>query len=321
MWWCQPLEKPHKSHFFIRRNRANLRTDAGICGKRLAMPWIETDEHNRALLSALTELVAERGALDRLAGAINADERALTTERARKGIKHKDRLSLVASSTLARWQEEGLARITDAQPHKKRIVYEFLERSPEFRTQLYRPEGTLPSGFLTFSVEHAERLSQFFKRDLRNLDGVFQLYRHPISGDRKRVLVSRLLITTVDGFTRFREEQDFTDSGFLAKGFDQSSAGAVLFAGDSLLLLGFGMDADAIKLFVCESWRGSLDSRSPIIQISGKVMIASGRKEVPVVRFVAIRSEKSADETEVGSFAISDPRVGERVLSYLDLSS
>lgn len=55
------------------------------------MPWQETDEHNRKLFDALSELAREKGALERLAGAINADERAQASDRARQGSKHKPR--------------------------------------------------------------------------------------------------------------------------------------------------------------------------------------------------------------------------------------
>ena len=64
------------------------------------MPWQETDEHNQRLFDALTALSREKGALERLAGAINADDRAQASDRARQGSKHKPRKTLVTKSDL-----------------------------------------------------------------------------------------------------------------------------------------------------------------------------------------------------------------------------
>ena len=55
------------------------------------MPWQEDDDHNQSLLKALKALTSEKGAIERLAGAINGDERSRTLDRARQGGKHKPR--------------------------------------------------------------------------------------------------------------------------------------------------------------------------------------------------------------------------------------
>lgn len=120
------------------------------------MPWQETEEHNRRLHEALSELAAEKGALVRLAGALNADPRAASTDTTRRGGQHQDRKDLIAASTLARWQQEGLARLTNAQSHKKRIVFEFLERSESFRTSIYNPAPRPAGGFRRLHRRAAE---------------------------------------------------------------------------------------------------------------------------------------------------------------------
>src|SRR5690606_3677513 len=111
------------------------------------MPWQETEEHNRRLHEALSELAAEKGALVRLAGALNADIPAASMDAARRGDQHQDRRDLIAASTLTRWQQEVIERLTNAQSHRKRIVFEFLERSESFRTSIYNPAPGLPEGF------------------------------------------------------------------------------------------------------------------------------------------------------------------------------
>lgn len=141
------------------------------------MPWQEDDDHNQSLLKVLQALASEKGAIERLAGAIDNDDRSRALDRARRGDKHKPGNKLLQATTLSRWIKGGPPRLANAQPHKKRLVYEFLERSPEFATDIYRPEGRLPRGFLTFAAEHSERLAKPFEKDLSNLDGAFELYR------------------------------------------------------------------------------------------------------------------------------------------------
>jgi hypothetical protein len=165
------------------------------------MPWQEDDDHNQSLLKVLQALASEKGAIERLAGAIDNDDRSRALDRARRGDKHKPGNKLLQATTLSRWIKGGPPRLANAQPHKKRLVYEFLERSPEFATDIYRPEGRLPRGFLTFAAEHSERLAKPFEKDLSKLDGAFELYRPAWTTPhrRDRVLVSKLLFTTENG--------------------------------------------------------------------------------------------------------------------------
>ncbi|MFY0311163.1 hypothetical protein ACFMBG_14835 [Leisingera sp. D0M16] len=258
------------------------------------MPWTETDEHNKALYLALTQLAAEKGALERLAGAITDDERAQATARARKGIKHKDKKTLVAGSTLVRWQEEGLAYVSNAQSHKKRIVFEFLERSPEFKTELFRPEGQLPQGLLSYAAANGRRLAQPFDKELSKLDGVFELYRPAWTTPERsdRVLVSRLKFSTEGGFTRFREEQDYIDPDYQDAQIHEIDEGGVMFTAANIIMFGLGANAERVKFFVADNWQDALNGPLPVIRLSGMMMGISGRRHHPSFPFVALRSSK-----------------------------
>lgn len=304
----------------ISKFRANLTPDAEICRAR-AMPWEETDEHNGRLLEALSRLAREKGALERLAGAINADERAHAIERARRGRKHKERRTIVAESTLVRWQEKGLPRVTNAQPHKKRIVYEFLERSPAFPTDLYRPGGHFPPGLLSYAAEHGARLAQPFAKDLRKLDGAFELYRPAwTTPDRRdRVLVSRLLFTTRDGFTRFREEQDYIDEEFHGARIHEIDEGAVLFTAANIVLFALGVSAERVKLFAVNSWFDQLGGPLPVTRLGGSMMGVSGRRDHPGFQFVAVRSKRPFADIETGIISATDPRLDEQTRRLLAL--
>lgn len=285
------------------------------------MPWLETDAHNAQLFSALTELAAERGALERLAGAINDDELAQAVDDGRRGRKHKPRQTIVAESTLVRWQAEGLERVTNAQPHKKRIVYEFLERSQEFRTALYRPDGNLPPGFLAYVAANGPRLSQPFQKDLRKLDGAFSLYRPAWTTPerRDRILVSRLAFRTEGGFTRFREEQDYVDEAFHGARISETDEGAVLFTAANIIIFSLGVNAERVKFFAVNTWFDQLQGPLPVVRLSGTMMGISGRRDNHSFPFVAIRSKQAFSEIETGIIPATDPRVDTETRRVLGL--
>lgn len=285
------------------------------------MPWLETYEHNVQLHAALTELAVERGALERLAGAINTDEISLTIDDARRGRKHKQRQTIIAESTLVRWQAEGLARVMNAQPHKKRIVYEFLERAVEFRTTLYCPETNLPAGFMAYAAAHGQRLAQPFQKDLRNLDGAFTLYRPAWTTPERcdRVLVSRLEFVTKGGFTRFREEQDFYDDILHGAHVHEIDDGAVTFVAGNIVLLGIAVDGDRAKLFVANNWFHELDGAKPVAYLKGSMVCIAGRHEHPQFPFVAVRSRKPFSDIETGILESTDPRLDPQTRRVLGL--
>lgn len=284
------------------------------------MPWFESEEHNRRLWEALGKLAGERGALERLTGAINNDRQAQATDRARSGGKHQANKALLAPSTLDRWQKEGLDRVRNAQSHKKRLVYEFLERSPDFPTDLHRPEGRLPPGLLAYAAENAARLARPLVKDLSNLDGTFELFRQAWtdSGDSDRVTVSRLLFTTNRGFTGFREELEYTDTSRHGTVVPMIDEGGVLFTADSIVLLGFGVSAERVKLFVAENWYNSIDSHMPVTFLSGTMICISNRMRQRAYRFIATRTRKSFSEIETGTIDASNPRLSPQVLEALE---
>lgn len=285
------------------------------------MPWTETEEQNRRLLEALQQLAKEEGALGRLAGAISADERAHKTDDARSGDEHKDFLGLIDATTLDRWQKGGLARIKKARPHKKRLVFEFLERSPDFLTPIYRPLSQLPFGLLDYAGEHGGRITQPFTKDLSKLDGAFELYRPAWTtpSRRDRILISRLQFKTEGGFTRFREEQDYIDAGFHDAQINEIDEGAVMFTAACIVMFGLGVNAERVKFFVADSWHDALNGPLPVTRLSGTMMGVSGRKQHPGFPFVAIRTKKPFAEIETGIIAPDDSRLDREIAGALGL--
>lgn len=287
------------------------------------MPWQEDDDHNQRLLKALQALASEKGAIERLAGAINGDERSRALDRARQGDKHKPGLTLLQATTLSRWIKGGLPRLANAQPHKKRLVYEFLERSPEFATDIYRPEGRLPRGFLAFAAGNSERLAKPFEKDLSKLDGAFALYRPAWTTPhrRDRVLVSKLLFITENGFTRFREEQDYIDPEFQNARVRETDEGAVFFTAANIILMGFGVNAERVKLYAVNSWFDSLSGELPVTRLSGSMMGVSGRRDQKGYPFVAVRSSKAFEDITTETVSASDPRFDDETRAALRLET
>lgn len=238
------------------------------------------------------------------------------------GTAHSRNATLITSSTLVRWQQEGLERVRNAQSHKKRLVFEFLERAPDFQTNLYRPGGQLPSGLLAYAAENAVRLAQPLAKDLSKLDGAFEVFRPAWTtpARRDRVLVSRLLFRTSGGFTRFREEQDYIDDAYHDAHILEADEGAVMFTAANLVLFGFGVNAERVKLYVADTWQDALNGPLPIIRLSGTMMGISGRRENPSFPFVAFRSKKPFAEIETAVLPASDPRFDEEVLSALSIA-
>lgn len=275
------------------------------------MPWIEDPEHNEGLYSALRQLAAEKGALERLAGAINADARAKETEVSMRGDQHKRKNSLIVSETLFRWYHEGIARLVAAQSHKKRLVYEFLERSFQFKTDLYRPDSNFPPGLLTFIADHSERLAQPFEKDLRKLDGAYELFRPAWTTPRckNRVLISKLRINTTFGLTQFREEQDYIDPEYHDAKIRETDEGIVFFTAANIIMLGFGVDAERVKVFVADTWREALNGSLPIVRFSGVMMGVAGRKHDPSFPFVAVRTKVPFHNIKTGIVHCDHERV------------
>src|SRR3546814_20097628 len=70
-----------------------------------------------------------------------------------------------------------LARLTNAQSHMKRIVFEFLERSESFRTSIYNPAPGLPEGFAAFIAAQQKTLPTSRSSRPTNLERTHRPYR------------------------------------------------------------------------------------------------------------------------------------------------
>lgn len=267
------------------------------------MPWQETDEHNKGLFNALSALAREKGALERLAGALNTDARAQASDRARQGSKHKPRKTLIAESTLVRWQEEGLARVTNAQPHKKRIVYEFLERSADFRTDLFRPLSGLPAGLAEFAAQHRDQIGKAFSSDLAELDGIYRVFtpaRHMSGLRHARIEIYRLKIETSQGVSRFEEYKRYQDPDHPNFAIDDTLNGIVLSLTGSIILLGVNQDGYGSRLYSAWFTHPQLGKGAPVRRLVGVALDLSRTEPHLGSKFVASRSSEPWEQIEMG---------------------
>lgn len=202
------------------------------------MPWIEDDRCNALLFSELKKLAEERGALERLVGAINTDEASLALDKARSGEKHQPVKALLVTTTLSRWLDGGLEKLKAAQPHKKRLVFEFLERSEAFRTAIYRKPDVLPEGLAAFFKKRRRLHGDLQFSGLDDLDGTYDSFQRSEEGEGK-LDVSTLTIETISGVTCFSIQPhvddstaDFEPSRAPIKGimFNTSAAGMTMIA-------------------------------------------------------------------------------------------
>lgn len=287
------------------------------------MPWQETDENNQRLFDALSELAREKGALERLAGAINADDRANASDRARQGSKHKLRKTLIAESTLARWQEEGLARVSNAQSHKKRIVFEFLERSGDFRTELFRPLSGLPAGLAEFAAEYRDQISEAFSPDLATLDGIYRVFRPArlVSGLRyARVKISRLQIQTSGGVTRYSELQRFKDPDSPNFPMNRADDGLVLSMAGNILFLGKSRDGFYSGIHTASFSHPRLGTGAPVRRFVGVTLDSEAGDSHIGEKFLASRASEPWDEIEMGVFRPPHDRLTHDILDALDFA-
>jgi len=204
------------------------------------MPWIEDDRCNALLFSELKKLSIEHGALERLVGAINTDEASLALDKARSGDKHQPGKVLLVTTTLSRWLDGGLEKLKAAQPHKKRLVFEFLERSEAFRTAIYREPDVLPEGLAAFFRQRRRLHGDLQFSGLNDLDGTYDLFQRS-EEDEEKLAVSTLTIETISGATCFAIQPHFADN---AADFEPSKAPikgimfSTTFAGMTMIALG-----------------------------------------------------------------------------------
>lgn len=177
--------------------------------------------------------------------------------------------------------------------------------------------------FLRLALRPAgrKRLAQPFVKDLSKLDGAFELFRPAWTtpARRDRILVSRLLFTTGGGFTHFREEQDYTDPGYHNAVVKETEEGAVFFTAANIVLFGFGLNAERVKLFIVHSWHDALNGPLPVTHLSGIMIGVSGRRQEQGYPFVAIRSQKPLAKIETGIIEPPDPRLDPEMLKTLGI--
>lgn len=259
------------------------------------MPWIENDESNAVLYEELHKLSHERGALERLVGAINEDETAKALDEARRGEKHQSRKALLVTTTLTRWLDGGLEKLKTAQPHKKRLVFEFLERSEAFPTAIYAPPNIVPDEIAAFFQQRKKRHAELRLNGLSYLDGRYDLFER--TEDKVVLSVSTLTIQTIAGVTCFAEQPHVADrsappdtsrapmkgvafsnmagtSMIGIRAFDlsifsvadssskQSAAGEVRYIRGSVQMIG-NTDQLAPRKFIAESQNFTLPGRNP----------------------------------------------------------
>lgn len=284
------------------------------------MPWEGTRPQHQALWEALDKL-CEKDAirLGRVARAINADPQAKATARA---WGQEDNRSLIDASTLKRWHAGQTERLIRAQPLKKTVVYEYLERSPDFKTGLYRPDGELAPGLLSYLGEHGVHIAAMLQKNLSDLDGTYRMFRPAwtIPGLAKhRVLVSRLRINSVRGFTTFREDQDYTDPAAQNLVVKQTEEGALFYNGDNLIGLGFALGGQRTKFLAAWKWFPGLGHGDPVRRFQGEIVDVTGVGPHRAYPFVAYRTDDAFADIETGILTPPHQRLDDDILGTLEI--
>jgi hypothetical protein len=283
-----------------------------------SMAWQGTRAQHEALWQALNQLCNRDGIrLGRIATAVNADQRA--RESLRRWGQEESR-DVIDATTLRRWHEGGPEKLQSALVVKKAPVYEFLECSREFQTALYNPTLGLPDGMLEFVTTQTDALSKLRFDRLSNLDGTYALYRRAWTTPERtdRVLISRLVIETAFGLTRYREEQDYRDDARGDLPVHETDHGLVFNSGTNVFLLGFGIDEERVKFFVIHAWRPSIDGNKPVHELKGTLIGATGEGPHPGFRFIAYRAAKS---DSLKSRVVPSAEVGADIHAWLGCTS
>lgn len=282
------------------------------------MPWQGTDAQDKQLWQALDEALNKQGwPKQRLAAAINNDQQALESIK----LCGDNSKSVIDDGTLARWHANGVSK---ARSHKKRVIYEFFERTDAPRTSLYRPADGLPAGLAAFAAQYSERIREPFAEDLSSLDGIYRMYRPAWTIPKlshERIMISRFQIETSGGFTRFREYQLYHDPDSPNITVDQTDDGAVLSIGRNFVFFGIGRDGHGCKLFT--SWNNyPLPRKGVQVQrIMGSMMAINGTGPHLSYKFIASRTDDPWDKIEMGIFRPPHEMLYVNILAELDYGS
>jgi hypothetical protein len=263
------------------------------------LKWEGTEEQHRALLQALREAIARYTAYH-IADCIARDPIALD---------HARQLSLstatpVHRTTLTRWvsmldpnldsaiPDEAVATFRARSKYRqKQLVYDFLRRSRAIHTSLRSEAPSLPTGFNAFLDDLKTPLAKLRFDRLDNLDGIYELFRRAWTTPERtdRVLVSRLVIETVSGLTRFREEQDYRDEARNNLHIQECDHGLVYNSGTNVIFIGFGQDEARTKFSVVHAWQPTIDGQKPVQELKGTMVGANGAGPHPGFPFIAYR--------------------------------
>jgi hypothetical protein len=266
----------------------------------LSVDWNGSDEQHRELLHALREAVSNNP--------VQYIEKCIARDphiRERASELRIDPDKPVNRTTIKRWlkpldkdpraplTDDDIVRFRRATVPLKIIAYEFLCRSKEIHTSLRRRVPALPAAINAFVDDlnlPRERL-RFDK--LANLDGTYRLYRRAWTTPKRRdrVLISRLVIETVAGLTRFREEQDYKDDQRSNLHVQERDHGLVFNSGINVILLGFGQDEARIKFAVVDKWHPSIDGQKPVQELIGTMVGVNGEGPHPGYSFIAYRHD------------------------------
>ena len=268
------------------------------------MPWEGTREQDGTLWQALDQVLNEQGLpAQRLAAAINNDRLARDALSA-WGEDRGPSAQVIDDGTLTRWHEGGIKAVGRARQHKKAVIYEFFERTTQPRTLLSRPPEGWPPGLAEFAAQFGDQFRKPLQKDLSDLDGCYRIFRPAWTIknlEKERVLISRLRISTSGGFTRFTEEQDFTDPDAPGISVKQTDDGAVLYLGGNIVLFGFSRETQGCKFYAAWSAFPAPGDGTPVNRLRGTMMGVTGAGPHTNFPFVAYRAAEkfAAIETEI----------------------
>lgn len=284
------------------------------------MPWDGSRDQHEKLWQALDQVLNDQGMpCQRLAKAINQDTLAQEALRA-WGDKRGD---VIDDGTLARWHQGGVEAVISAREHKKRVIFEFFERRAHPQTLLYRPQEGFPPGLADFAALMGSRLTKPLEKDLSDLDGAYRIYRPAFTIPalkQQRVLISRLRISTAGGFTRFTEQQNYTDPDSSIIAVDETDDGAVLYFGGNIVLCGLSQHSRNCKFYAAWSCNPLPGDGVPVNRLRGVMIGITGAGPHASYPFVAYRSKEPFEDIETGIFRPSARRIAPDILGDLDIA-
>lgn len=81
--------------------------------------------------------------------------------------------------------------------------------------------------------------------------------------------------------------------------------------------MGFGVNAERVKLYAVNSWFDSLNAELPVTRLSGSMMGVSGRRDQNGFPFVAVRTSKTFEHITTEIVPANDPRFDDETRAAL----